>query len=163
MDCSMPGFPILHLLAAACLSACSLSQWCSSSHPSHPLILCCPRLLLPSVLPSTRVFSNESALCIRQTKYRSFKFSIVQHQFSSVQLLSHVSLRPHELQHARPPCPSPTPGVYPNPCPLSWWCHLTISSSVVPFSSCLQSFQWFVFCIHWEMITISLVNIHNHI
>ena len=42
------------------------------------------------------------------------------------------SLRPHGLQHARPPCPSPTPGVYPNPCPLSWWCHPTISSSVIP-------------------------------
>ena len=50
------------------------------------------------------------------------------------------SLRPHESQHARPPCPSPTPGVHPNPCPLSWWCHPTISSSVVPFSSCPQSF-----------------------
>ena len=51
------------------------------------------------------------------------------------------SLRPHELQHARPPCPSPAPGVYPNSCPSpSWWCHPTISSSVVPFSSCLQSF-----------------------
>ena len=50
------------------------------------------------------------------------------------------SLRPHELQHARPPCPSPTPGVHPSPCPLSWWCHPTISSSVVPFSSCPQSF-----------------------
>ena len=49
------------------------------------------------------------------------------------------SLRPHELQHARPPCPSPAPGVYPNPCPLSWWCHPNISSSVVPFSSCPQS------------------------
>ena len=50
------------------------------------------------------------------------------------------SLRPHKPQHARPPCPSPTPGVYPNPCPLSWWCHPTILSSVVPFSSCPQSF-----------------------
>ena len=50
------------------------------------------------------------------------------------------SLRPHELQHARPPCPSPTPGVYPNPCPLSQWCHPIMSSSVVPFSSCLLSF-----------------------
>ena len=48
------------------------------------------------------------------------------------------SLRPHGLQHARPPCPSPTPGVYSNPCPLSQWCHPTVSSSVVPFS-CLQS------------------------
>ena len=49
------------------------------------------------------------------------------------------SLRPHGLQHARPPCPSPTPGVHPNPCPLSQWCQPTISSSVVPFYSCPQS------------------------
>ena len=63
--------------------------------------------------------------------------------FSSVQLSHSVvsdSLWPHELQHARPPCPSPTPGVYPNPSPLSWWCHPTISSSVIPFFSCPQSF-----------------------
>ena len=50
------------------------------------------------------------------------------------------SLRPHGLQHARPPCPLPTPGVYSNSCPLSWWCHPTISSSVIPFFSSLQSF-----------------------
>ena len=50
------------------------------------------------------------------------------------------SLWPHEPQHARPPCPSPTPGLHPNPCPLCRWCHPTISSSVVPFSSCPQSF-----------------------
>ena len=50
------------------------------------------------------------------------------------------SLWPHEPQHTRPPYPSPTSGVYPNPCPLSRWCHPTISSSVVPFSSCTQSF-----------------------
>jgi len=47
---------------------------------------------------------------------------------------------PHGLHHARPPCPSPTPGAYSNSCLLSWWCHPTISSSVIPFSSCLQSF-----------------------
>ena len=58
-----------------------------------------------------------------------------------VQLLIHIdSLRPHGLQHARLSCPSPTPGVYLNSCPLSRWCHPTISSSVIPFSSCLQSF-----------------------
>ena len=59
----------------------------------------------------------------------------------SVQSSSVVSnsLRPHELQRTRPPCPSPTPGVHPNPCPLSQWCHPTILSSIVPFSSCLQS------------------------
>ena len=50
------------------------------------------------------------------------------------------SLQPHELQHTRPPCPSPTPRVHPNPCPLSRWCHPTIVSSVIPFSSCLHSF-----------------------
>ena len=50
------------------------------------------------------------------------------------------SLRPHGLQHTRPPCPSPTPRVYPNSHPTSWWCHPTISSSVVCFSSCPQSF-----------------------
>ena len=62
---------------------------------------------------------------------------------SSVQVSHSVvydSLWPHELQHARPPCPSPTPRIHPNPCPLSQWCHPTISSSVIPFSSCLQSF-----------------------
>ena len=50
------------------------------------------------------------------------------------------SLWPHELQHARPPCPSPTPGVHPNPCPSSRWYHPTISFSLIPFSSCPQSF-----------------------
>ena len=50
------------------------------------------------------------------------------------------SLQPHELQHVRPPCPSPTPRVHPNPCASSRWCHPTTSSSVFPFSSCLQSF-----------------------
>ena len=59
------------------------------------------------------------------------------------------SLWPHKLQHARPPCPSPAPGVYSSSCPLSRWCHPAISSSVVPFSSCTHSlpasgsfFQW---------------------
>ena len=63
--------------------------------------------------------------------------------FSSVQFSRSVmsdSLRPHEPQHTRPPSPSPTPRVHSNPCPLSWWCHPTISSSVVPFSSFPQSF-----------------------
>ena len=62
-------------------------------------------------------------------KFNQFSHSVVSN-----------ALRPHGLQHARPPCPSPTPRVYSNSCPLSQWCHPTISSSVVPFSSCLQSF-----------------------
>ena len=61
-------------------------------------------------------------------------------QFSSVQLLSlSDSLWPHESQHTRPPCPSSTPRVYSNSCPLSLWCHPAISSSVIPFSSCPRS------------------------
>ena len=62
--------------------------------------------------------------------------------FSSVQFSRSVvsnSLQPHESQHARPPCPSPTPRVHPNSCPSSQWCHPAISSSVIPFSSCPQS------------------------
>ena len=59
------------------------------------------------------------------------------HQFSHSVMSD--SLHPQGLQHARPPCQSPTPKVYSNSWPLSWWCHRTISSSVIPFSSCLQS------------------------
>ena len=68
-------------------------------------------------------------------QFRLVSFSV---QFSSV--VQSDSLQFHELQHARPPCPSPTPGVHPNPCPQSRWCHPAISSSGIPFSSCPQSF-----------------------
>ena len=62
-------------------------------------------------------------------------------RFSSVQSsVVSVSLQPQGLQHTRPPCPSRTPRACPNSCLLSWWCHPTISFSIVPFSSCLQSF-----------------------
>ena len=64
------------------------------------------------------------------------------HQFSLVQFSHSVvsdSLQPHESQHARPPCPSPSPRVHSNSHPPSWWCHPAISSSVIPFSSCPQS------------------------
>ena len=74
-----------------------------------------------------------------QELFYSCFFSVL----SSVQFSRSVmsnSLRPHGLQHARLPCPSPTPGIYWNSCSLSWWCHPTISSSVVTFSSRLQSF-----------------------
>ena len=91
--------------------------------PSNHFILCHPLLLLPSIFPSIRVFSNEF--------------------FASVQFSRSVvsdSLWPHEPQRTRPPCPSPTSGVHPNPRPLCQWCHPTISSSVITFSSCPQSF-----------------------
>ena len=67
-------------------------------------------------------------MCIREKISVQFSHSVMSN-----------SLLPHELQHARPPCPSPTPGVYSNSCPSSQWCHSAISSSVVPRSSCPQS------------------------
>ena len=76
-------------------------------------------------------------------KYRSYIALCCQVSFSSVQFSRSVvsdSLRPHELQHSRPPCPSPTSGVHSDSRPSSWWCHPAISSSVIPFSSCPQSF-----------------------
>ena len=72
-----------------------------------------------------------------------FQHNLYSDQISSFQFSQSVvsdTLQPHGLQHTRPPCPLPTPGVYSNSCPLSRWCHPTISSSVVPFSSRFQSF-----------------------
>ena len=81
---------------------------------------------------------------ITKNNWQAYKYSgRLYNTFSSVQFSYSVvsnSLRPHEPQHARPPCPSSTPGVYSDSCPSSWWCHPAISSSVVPFSSCPQSF-----------------------
>ena len=70
--------------------------------------------------------------------FMSFKYLHSSVQFSHSVVSKSLWL--DEPQHSRPPCPSPTPGVYPNSCPLSWWCHPAISSSVIPFSSCPQSF-----------------------
>ena len=80
---------------------------------------------------------------IRGWIFLSLTYFAVKKCFSSVQFSRSVmsnSLQPHEPLHARPPCPSPTPGVYPNPCPSSWWCHPNILSSDIAFSSCPQSF-----------------------
>ena len=88
---------------------------------------------------------------LRGTGARDLSLGPGQLECQSVQLSPSVmsdSLRPHEVQHARPPCPSPTPGVHSNSCSSSRWCHPAISSSVIPFSSCPQSlpasgfFQW---------------------
>ena len=75
------------------------------------------------------------------TLQKCIKFMLLEVlQFSSVTHSCPLTLPPHEPQHVRPPCPSPTPGAYSNSSPLSRWCHPTLSSSVVPFSSCPQSF-----------------------
>jgi len=92
--------------------------------------------------------------------------------FSSVQVSRSVvsdSMRPHGLEHVRPPCPSPTPRVYSNSCPLSWWCHPAVSSSVLPLSSRLQSFpasgsfqmRVVVFSMNWSSL-FSCQTVHVH-
>ena len=93
------------------------------------------------------VAQSNAAFILDQSKAHSHPAWELEHRvhirFSSVHFSRSVvsnSLQPHELQHARPPCPSPTPGVYPNPRPLSRLYHPAISSSVIPFSSRLQSF-----------------------
>ena len=91
---------------------------------------------------SLRVQSIIESLVETQIIFLIWTLKIFLSKSSSVQLLSRVpdSLQPHGLQQARLPCPSSTPGGCSNSCPASPWCHLAISSSVIPFSSCLQSF-----------------------
>ena len=83
-------------------------------------------------------FASFKALSVKSCVWYAGSFFV--NRFSSVQSLSRVSLQPHESQHARPPCPSPTPWVHSDSRPSSQWCHPAISSSVIPFSSCPQSF-----------------------
>ena len=81
------------------------------------------------------------SVCYKPAAFSRLTSLWVYVQFDSVQsLVVSDSLGPHELQHARPPCPTPTPGACPNSWPLSRWCYPTISSSVILFSSCPQSF-----------------------
>ena len=86
----------------------------------------------------TQIWSNTTSGVFYKSVLGGINIYITSVQFSHSVLSN--SLQPHGLQHSRLPCPSPTPRVYSNLCPLSWWCHPTISSSVVPFSSCLQCF-----------------------
>ena len=110
--------------------------------PSNHLILCRTLLLLLSIFPSLRVFFNESALCIRWPKYWIFNFSVNPSNkhagLNSFRI--NWSTFDENIHSYQPPCPSPTPRVYPYSCPLSQWCHRTILSSVIPFSSCPQSY-----------------------
>ena len=108
------------------------------------------RLLISTLLSAITVVSSAylrlliflRAILIPACASSSPTFHVMYSQFSSVQFSRSVlsgSLQPHESQHARPPCPSPSPGVHSNSRPSSWWCHPAISSSVIPFSSCPQS------------------------
>ena len=136
----------------------SLSLLCPSSLPLFfslflPILpSLCPAWII-SVLKHSKggplldvtVQSRKKTLSVRISKIQQlqvFLSNLLQWVFSSVQFSCSVVsdfLWPDESQHSRPPCPSPTPGIYSNSCPLSRWCHPAISFSVVPFSSCPQS------------------------
>ena len=94
---------------------------------------CCTNdlLNLTTILPLSYIPPSGGIWGLKKTEVTSVQFS---------HLVVSDSLRPHGLQHTRIPCPSPTPRAHSNSCPSSRWCHPTISSSVIPFSSCLQSF-----------------------
>ena len=107
------------------------SQWC---HPAPQFVVICyssPRTIIKC---SCSVPSKEIIWCILLLHGKPLKKTV---QFSHSVVSD--SLQLHESQHARPPCPSLSPGVQWNPCPSSWWCHPTILSSVITFSSCPQS------------------------
>ena len=108
-------------------------------------------------LQSTGSQRAEHDWATRQQQAPDMQFNSVQFRRSGMS----DSLWPHESQHTRPPSPSPTPGVDSNPCPSSQWCHPTISSSVIPFSSCLQSlpasgsFPMSQLCMRWQSTGVS--------
>ena len=138
MDCSTPGLPVYHQLLE---SNQTHVHWVSDAiQPSHPLSFPSPPAL--SLFQHQGLFKWVSS-SHQVAKVLEFQLQHIYIYISSVQFSHSVvsnSLRTHGLQHTRPPCPSPTPGPYSNSCPLSRWCHPTISSSVVPYSSCFQSF-----------------------
>ena len=150
----MPGFPVLHHLLEL---AQTHIHWVGDAlHPSHPMSS--PSFCLHSFPVSGSFLRSQFFASCGQSIGASALASVfpmnIQDWFplgltglisllpSSFQFSRSIvsdSLWNHELQHARPPCPSQTPGVYPNSCPVSWWCHPAISSSLVPFFSCPQS------------------------
>ena len=143
---SPPGSPVPGILQARTLKwvAISFSNACKwkvkVKSLSHVQLLATPWTAAYQAPPSMGFSRQEYWSGVPFMSCKIIKRSIVP-CFSSVQSLSHVwfFVTPWTTAH-QPPCPSPTPKVGPNPCPLSWWCHPTISSSVIPFFSCPQSF-----------------------
>ena len=143
MDCSNPGFLVLHHLLEL---AHTHVHWVSDViQPSRPLSSTSPPAFNLSQHLS-QVFSNESSLHIRWPKYWSFNFSIspsneysglISFRIDWFDLVAVQGTLKSLLQHHRPSCPSPTHRADSNSCPLRWWCHPAISSSVIPFPSCL--------------------------
>ena len=112
-----------------CIRFCCIAKWIS-----------CKYTYIYSILDSFPIWVITEYWVEFPVQYRSLL--VICFMYSSVQFSRSVvsdSLWPHESQHARSPCPSPTPGVYSDSCPSSWWCNPAVSSSVFPFSSCPQS------------------------
>ena len=125
------------------------SSFCGSSIELWFALICYNQLWSKFVSAIMKTWGIQFPLnvCLPRRKTLFWWISELGLSFSSVQLLSCVWLfGPHESQHARPPCPSPTPRVYPNSCPSCQWCHPAISSSVIPFSSCPSSVIPFSSC-----------------
>ena len=119
------------------IKAGPLSDWRERGRPKWGMISC-----MRNCVSSEAVSDIIGKASIHPEKVTMSFISYVRGMFSSVQFSCSVmsdSLRPHESQHARPPCPSPTPGVHSDSHPSGQWCHPAISCSVVPFSSCPQS------------------------
>ena len=142
------SIPILSLVTESCLTLCNLMDCSMTGSSFHGILQA--RILEWVVIPFSREFPNpELKPSFPALQRDSLLSKSLDSRLYSVQLLYSVqfshsvmsdSLQSHGLQHIRIPCPSPTPRAYSNSCPLTQCCHQTISSSVVPFSSCLQFF-----------------------
>ena len=118
------------------------SCWCPE-HREWPPCFCLAKCIDGNTYPQKREpWPSHSAVIFWKMKLYHLRFLNSNYHlfFQFTHSVMSNKLQPHALQHARLPCPSPTPGACSNPCPLCRWCHPTISSSVIPFSSCLQSF-----------------------
>ena len=120
-------------ITAAAQTTMDAQAFTQASKAAHKAGFCLP----PSYSPTGILFyyKTRSKWTLHELCRQITKCSV-----SSVQSLSCPTLWPHRLQHTRLPCSSPIPGACSNSCPSSWWCHSTVSSSVIPVSSCLQSF-----------------------
>ena len=147
MDCSPPGSFVHGILQAR------IMEWVAipfSRGTSRPRIKPRSPAMQADFLPSEPPGKPELTRSNSNFLFDNYTIIVLSVQFSHSVVSN--SLQPHESQHARPPCPSPTPGVHSDSRPSSRWCHLAISSSVVPFSSCPKHLSISVLiCIIWIM------------
>ena len=136
MDCSPPGSLVHGILQARILEWVPMPSSKESFWPGDRIRVSCSSCVALGFFTAEPLGKLHTAFILSEIKFRCCCLSSVQFSHSVVSDI----LRPHGLQYGRLPCPSPTPRACSNPCPLSRWCHPTISSSVIPFSSHLHSF-----------------------